>query len=400
MNRKSNLRLGLLVCILIISFVLAGCSRKPSHEFIRIGEIDPLTGKLARHGLEIHEGILLAIEETNLKGGIKGKNVELVTRDDQSLPEVAYGLVQELVQKEKVVAITGGYVDTLVAVISEAARKSEVPYVAAASLQEELTKTKNPYFFRISKLSGFLKPVERFLVEVIKPRKVGILYASTPGSTEFATKLVEFLKIKNIQVPFQEKFRTGISDFTPLIIKMTRYDLDFIISGGFLPDHLLLIRQLKQNNYPLKGYLGPWGIAYPSFVSQMKKDAELLCSTCAWNPGITLPGTEQVSREFVENFEKRFNKTPSTTNMHGYTAAMVIIDALKRTNLDNNNLKNDLRNAISATDLILPMEHVAFDQNGDPLNYEHVIIQIQNGRFVCVYPPERATGKLVYPITD
>ncbi len=401
MNLTKYLVLGFLVCIIgYLCATFQGCVKKSSSETIQIGEIDPLSGKLAKHGLEIHEGIVLAVEEINAAGGIQGREIKLIARDDQSLPEVAFANAQELIQREKVVALTGGYVDTLVGTISEAARKNKTPYVASASLQEELTKTNNPYFFRVSKLSGFVNPIVGFLTHEIKPSRIGILYASTPGSTEFAKKVRALLKVNGIAVPFLEKFKPGISDFSPLIFKMSNYDLDFIISGGFLPDHILFIRQVKENNYRLKGYLGPWGIAYQSFISQMKEDAELLFSTCAWNPGITLPGTEKKSREFVEHFRKRFNKIPNTTNMHGYTSALVILDALKRIDLNNKDLRENLRKAIASTDLVLPMEHVIFDDNGDPIDYNHVIIQIQKGRVVPVYPPERATGKPIYPMVD
>ncbi len=403
MNRLKHLFLVLLLvlqALLVLIFILVpGYARESADETIKIGEIDPLSGKLAKHGIEIHEGILMAVEEINARGGISGKKVELVTRDDQSLPEVAYTIVQELSQRKNVLAITGGYVDTLVSVISTAALKNKIPYVAAASIQEELSKTNNPYFFRISKLSGFLNPITGFLLENIKPRRIGILYASTPGATEFASKLTSSMVNHGIEVPFKEKFKPGLSDFTPLIIKMTRYDLDFIVSGGFLPDHLLLIRQIKQNGYPLKGYLGPWGIAYPSFISQMKDEANLLFSTCAWNPEITLPGTEEQSKKFVEHFKNRFGKIPNTTNMHGYTAAMVILDALKRIDVNHKDAKEHLRDAIAATDILLPMEHVVFDKNGDPLHYKHVVVQIQEGRIVPVYPPARAKAKPIYPMT-
>jgi len=67
---------------------------------VRIGEIDPLTGKLAMHGMEIHQGILYAVEELNSRGGLQGHLVELISRDDQSQPEVAINQTQELLYRE------------------------------------------------------------------------------------------------------------------------------------------------------------------------------------------------------------------------------------------------------------------------------------------------------------
>src|SRR4030042_4286296 len=121
---------------------------------IVIGEINPRSGHLAKHGADIHEGILYAVEEANSRGGLGGRPLRLISRDDQSKPEVAINQAQNLIHREKVVGLLGGYVDSLVGPISELAAKYRVPYVAASSLQRSLTARKNPYFFRVSSLDG------------------------------------------------------------------------------------------------------------------------------------------------------------------------------------------------------------------------------------------------------
>jgi branched-chain amino acid transport system substrate-binding protein len=58
----------------------------------------------------------------------------------------------------------------------------------------------------------------------------------------------------------------------------------------------------------------------------------------------------------------------------------------------------NIRQALAELDLVLPMERVAFDKHGDPLHYQHLVVQIQNGRLQVVYPPERATASIIYPM--
>jgi len=67
-------------------------------------------------------------------------SVELVFRDDQSQPETAMNQAEDLLYREKVLGLVGGYVDSLVAPVSEIAAKHRIPYVASASLQRSLTK--------------------------------------------------------------------------------------------------------------------------------------------------------------------------------------------------------------------------------------------------------------------
>ena len=366
---------------------------------IKIGEINPLSGRFANQGIEIHQGIEVAVAEANTVGGINGNKIQLISRDDQSRPDVVISRAEELCSWEKVSAITGGYVDSLVGPIAAVTQKYKIPYVASASLQKELTQHKNDYLFRVSRLQGFVEPLCGILTEQLKPLRLAILYAATPGSTELAGDLEKCLKKQGLKIRLLEKFRPGTPDFTPLIAKLASMKIDVIVSGGFTPDHILFVRQLKENSITPKAYIGPFGIAYESFIHALGKDANYLYSTCAWNPGITLPGTEDTSESFVDNFQKMFGQQPNTTNMHGYTSAKVLITAIQHVLMIKKNLTGEnIRRSLSKLDLSLPMERIAFDSNGDPLHYRHVVVQIQKGKLVVVYPPERASGHAIYPM--
>ncbi len=367
---------------------------------VTIGEIDPLTGKLAKHGLEIHEGILYAVEEFNSKGGIQGRKIELVSRDDQSLPDVAINQAEDLLYRCKVSGLVGGYVDSLVAPVSELAAKYHVPYVASASLQRTLTLgRKNPFFFRVAHLDGIVEPLCGFLEKAVQPSSVAILYTATPGSTEFGQEVRARLSRAGIDVRVFEKFRPGSPDFSAFLLKVRAAGVDALVCGGFFPDHLILVRQIREQNISLKAYLGPWGVAYPSFIHEMGAASERLFGMCGWNQGITLPGTEAASEAFAEGFQKRFGKPANTTSMHGYTSARALIAALEADLKSGGSLKGeDVSRQLRALDILMPMEHLSFDDKGDPRHYRQVVVQIQSGRLVAVYPPDRAGGPVQWPV--
>jgi branched-chain amino acid transport system substrate-binding protein len=386
-------------CIILCTWFLAFQSNTSSASTIKIGEINPLSGSLAKNGIEIHEGIEVAVAETNEAGGVGGKQLQLISRDDQSRPDVAISRAEELCSWEKVSALTGGYVDSLVGPIAAVAKKHRIPYVASASLQKELAQHKNEFFFRVSCLRGFVEPLCGILAQRFKPRHLAILYASTPGSVELAGDLERCAKTHGLNVQLIEKFRPGTPDFTPLIAKLDDMNIDVIVSGGFTPDHILFVRQLKENRISPKAYIGPFGIAYESFIRTMGKDADYLYSTCAWNPGITEPGTEAASKAFVQKFNRMFNKQPNTTNMHGYTSARALVAAMQAVLHNGLPVTGDnIRAALTKLDLVLPMEHLAFDKTGNPLHYNHTIVQIQKGKLVVVYPSDRAAEQAIYPM--
>lgn len=390
-------RFPIIACLLLLAFWCYSPFARAAT--IKIGEINPLSGRLAKQGVEIHQGIAVAVAEVNETGGLDGLRVEVISRDDQSQPDVAISRAEELCGWKKVLALTGGYVDSLVGPVSQIAKKYQVPYVASASLQKELTQGGNPYFFRVARLQGFVEPICSILSDHVHSQRLALLHAATPGSTEFARELRSCLQSRGIAILLMEKFRPGTPDFTPLIGKLANMNIEVIISGGFFADHLLLLRQLKENRVNPKAYIGPFGIAYESFIREMGDDAEYLYSTCAWNPGITNPGTEAASKNFVERFRSMFQREPNTTNMHGYTSTRAVLTAMQNVLHQKKPLTGpNIRQSLAELDLVLPMERVAFDKHGDPRHYQHLVVQIQKGKFEVVYPPERATAPAIYPM--
>jgi branched-chain amino acid transport system substrate-binding protein len=366
---------------------------------IRLGEINPLSGHLAKHGLEIHQGILYAVEEANAQGGVAGRRVALLSRDDQSKPEVAVNQAQDLIFRGKVTGLVGGYVDALVGPISQQAARHQVPYVASASLQQAITGNKNPFFFRVSRLEGIVQPLSRFLSQTLSCRRAAVLYAASPGAAEFANGLRADLRQMRTDTVLQEKFRPGLPDFSVFLLKLPPAQVEALISGGFYADNLILVRQLRERPLGLKAFIAPWGVAYQSFIDEVGPASEGLFGTCAWNPGITQPGTEKASQAFVEGFRGKFGKEPNTTTMHGYTSTRALLAAIEQVLQAGAQPSGEaVRQALARLDLHLPMERLAFDAHGDPQHYQHVIVQIQKQRLVVVYPPERATGQVDFSL--
>lgn len=391
-------RAGLIAWFLVV-LVFGSVLPLKASEVIRLGEINPLSGQLAKHGLEIHQGILYAVEEANARGGVAGHPVELLSRDDQSKPDVAVNQAQDLIFRGKVTGLVGGYVDSLVGPISQQAARHRVPYVASASLQQAFTGNKNPYFFRVSKLEGIVQPLCRFLTDYLKTRRVAVLHAASPGATEFADRVQATLSQLGGNHVLQEKFRPGWPDFAVFLLKLPPARVEALISGGFYADNLILVRQLRERPLGLKAFIGPWGVAYQSFIDEVGPASEGLFGTCAWNPGITQPGTEPASQAFVEGFRKKFGKEPNTTTMHGYTSARALLAAIEGVLRQGSRLTGEaISQALARLDLQLPMERLTFDQHGDPRHYQHVMVQIQKQRLVVVYPPERATGQVDFSL--
>jgi branched-chain amino acid transport system substrate-binding protein len=113
---------------------------------------------------------------------------------------------------------------------------------------------------------------------------------------------------------------------------------------------------------------------------------------------MSLPGDLEGSRAFEAGFARQFDHPPAPLSMYGYAATRAVLAALEKASRRSIPPDRDaIRDALRGTDLKLPLEHLQFDEHGDPLRFEVGIFQVQNGRHVLLYPRDRATGKVIQP---
>lgn len=381
-----------------LSLLILAATGAWASEPIVIGEINPRTGVLAVQGTAVHQGILLAVEEVSARGGIGGRPITLLARDDEGKPERAIAAAEELASRHRAVALIGGYVDSLVGPIGEVADRSRIPYLATASLDERLTKRGNRYFFRISSLEAYVKVMTGIILEAFRAKNVAILHSVTPGSSQLARRQRDTLERHGVRVSVFEAFSPGLSDFTPLLARVRDQGGEVLISDTFFADHLLLVRQMAQTGISVKAFLGAFGMEFPAVIKELGPASEGLFGTTSWQPGVTLGGSEKDSLAFIEAFKQRFAREPVPLTMHGYAAAKTLLSALESVAASGKPITGDaLRDALAKADIESPLGRVKFDENGDPLYYERVVIQIQGGKHVVVYPKERATAAIRYP---
>jgi branched-chain amino acid transport system substrate-binding protein len=365
---------------------------------IVLGEIDSRTGLLAAQGLAIAQGVRIAIDGANAAGGVGGRPLRLLERDDEGKAERAIAAAEELVSRRGAVALVGGYVDSLVGPVSEVAERAGVPYLAAASLDERLTARGYRHFFRVSSLGPYVTATVGVVRDLVGARRVAILHATTPGATQLAARQREEFRAAGIKVVAFEPFAPGLSDFVPLLRRVRDGRADVLVSDAFFADHLLLVRQLTRGGIRLPGFLGAFGLEFPEAIRELGGAAEGLLGTTTWQPGVYVPAAPAESQAFVEAYRARFRRDPVPLSMHGYAAARALLAALTSAAAGGRPLTpGTLREALARVDVDTPLGRVRFGPEGDPVEYRRVVLQVQGGRHVVVYPREAASAPLVHP---
>ena len=118
-------------------------------ESVKIGFNAPLTGFAAADGKSALNGALLAVEQANAKGGIKGVKIELVYYDDQASPKNSVPVANKLIEKDKVVVGISGSYSGATRAAAGVFQKAGVPYISAYAIHPDITRAGN-YVFRTS----------------------------------------------------------------------------------------------------------------------------------------------------------------------------------------------------------------------------------------------------------
>ena len=155
-----------------------------AQDTVKLGLVAALSGQSAKSGEAIVRGLSLAIDEINGKGGVLGKKLELIVRDDESNPAKGATAARELVQREKVVALFGG-LDTPVSIaIVPFVNQSKVPFMGVWAAGTPITRNgaAENYVFRVSAVDELVdKALVDYSIAKYSAKKPGMILVNNPS---------------------------------------------------------------------------------------------------------------------------------------------------------------------------------------------------------------------------
>ncbi|WP_310491521.1 ABC transporter substrate-binding protein [Dechloromonas sp.] len=248
---------------------------------IKIGVIGPLSAKSSEDmGLSIVGGARVFLSDINTTGGIMGRPIELVIRDDQAKPEVGVAIARELVEKEKVVAVVG-FANTGVALPSaKVLQEARIPLIVSGSTGATVIRTFMPpaypvsYVFRTS-ASDELQPVV-ILDDVIDRRKLGriaLLHDESPYGQLGRQSVLAELERRKLKPVAVASFKVGETDMRAQLQQVKASGADVIVMYCLGTDAATLVKSAEKINLKLP-MVGPWTLSQKTFIDQAGKSAE------------------------------------------------------------------------------------------------------------------------------
>lgn len=395
------MRFGKILPILAATALLSATSAIAQP--IKVGLTGPFTGGSASMGVSMRDGVKIAVEEINKNGGVLGRPLLLVERDDQARNEVGVQIAQELISKEEVVA-TLGFINTGVALASQRFyQEAEIPVINNVATGTLITRqflppdNKNNYVFRTSAndviQSGMMAD------EAIGRRgfkKPAILADSTNYGQLGRADLEKALAAKNITPVAIEKFNIGDTDMTSQLLRAKQADADVILTYGIGPELAQIANGMAKLGWKVP-IIGSWTLSMSTFIDNAGANGE----------GATMPQTfiqtpnTPRRKAFIEAYQAatKLDRIPSPISAaQGYDSVYLLAAAITQAkSTDGAKIRAALENLNTKVEGVVTIydhPYSATDHEAITANIP-VFGMVKNGRVVIAHEEDIAGDKAV-----
>ncbi len=212
---------------------------------IKIGWIGSMTGPLAKWGA--YQAALLAQDEVNARGGVKGRQLEIVFEDAHADGKAAVSAFEKLTALDRVSFVLGGHCTPESLAIAPLAERKKILTIASITSTPKLTNA-GDYIFRVTPVSIQLADVlAPYAYKVARVRKLAILYENTDYVQPPAERLSDLFKAEGGSVTSIDSFNREETDFRSILLRISAKRPDALYFGVQSPDTaLVLARQFRQ----------------------------------------------------------------------------------------------------------------------------------------------------------
>jgi branched-chain amino acid transport system substrate-binding protein len=336
---------------------------------IVFGVSTAITGPAPLEGERTKQGIMMAVEEINQKGGVLGKQLKPLIEDDQNTANVAVNAVNKLIS-ENVVVLVGPHRSGNASAVQHIVARNKVVFMTGGT-SPKLVTFNNPYLFRVRASDQLVaKIAAKYAVEELKAKKVGLFYNNDEYGTGAKGVIEEYLKSINIPL-VSDGHNTGDKDMTGQIAKMKREKIDCLISWSHVPETAVEVRQLKELslNVPVIGGPTHTNQEFLGLVDAPAIEGHFsVTDFAADNP-------EPRVQDFTKRIKAKYSIVPEIYVASYYDAVYALADAIKRANSSD---REAVRKALSATKGLAGVMSTLSANDKNELVHEAVIVTIKN----------------------
>ena len=389
-------RISVVLATAVTAALLLGCPPKneggggggtpaASGNEILIGEYGSLTGPQATFGTSTHNGIMMAIDEINAKGGVAGKKLKVLTEDDQSKQEEAANAVTKLISQNGVVAVLGEVASSSSIAAAPICESNKVPMITPSSTNPQVTQ-KGEYIFRMC----FTDDYQGHSMADYVAKQLGVKTAAilTDVKSDYSQGLAHFFEERFTQlggkIVARASYANGDSDFKAQLTSVKSSNPQILFVPGYYTD----IGQIaiQKNDLGITAPLvGGDGWESPKLVEIGGKALEGSYYSNHYFYGDPNP----LVRDFVQKYKDRYGQTPDAMAALAYDAARVLADAISRAGgkTDGPTLRDAIKNT---KDFAGVTGTITLGPDRNPIGKKLIVEEIRNGQLAlkATYEPQ------------
>ena len=358
-----------------LTFTLVGIGF--AADTIKLGVAGPHSGDLASYGIPSVHAAEIVVKKINAKGGVMGKQVELLVEDDVCKPEIATNTATKLVSEG---------VDVVLGHICSGATKAALGIYKDANKIAMSPSATNPALTQSGEYPNFYRTIASddaqaqlevdFALNNLKAKKIAVLHDKGDygkGLAEFAKSFLE--KNPGAEVVLFEGVTPGAVDYSAVVQKIKQSGADAVIFGGYHPEASKIVTQMRKKKMKT-AFVSDDGVKDDTFIKVAGQYAE----------GVYATGPKDLSsnpmyKEAVEEHRKAYGEDPGAFYPQAYAATLALLNAIEKAGSTD---YDALRKALQTNDVDTPLGKIRFDAKGDATGVGFSVYQVKNGKYVEV----------------
>jgi branched-chain amino acid transport system substrate-binding protein len=361
----------------LLATILTAAAFAQSGTSIKLADVAELSGGGATVGTNWKNGIDLAIEEINAKGGVLGRKLEVTHADSQSNPGVARAQVQKALDHEPYVLLGPGYSGSV---------KVTAPLAAEAGIAQimggeaaELTQAGNKFLFRTSfGQQSSMPKVAKYINDDIKAKSVAIVWVNNDFGRGGRDVIAREFARYGIKVAADLSTEAGQADFAADVSKIKAANPDAVFIYLNEEESARILKELKRQGVtvPLIGETTLVG----QKVVELAGDA---ANGARGHVGLTTDAPVDLIKGFREKFVKKYSYIPDHNGIKGYLAVYMVKAATEKIGKVDGKALADALHGLTVRAANEPgiLMDVTFDQNGD-IDRQGFLVEIVEGKQV------------------
>jgi branched-chain amino acid transport system substrate-binding protein len=318
---------------LVMGLSLLACTKKSDD--IKVGVFGPFSGGSAPMGVSMRNGVTIAIDEINAAGGILGKKVVMVDRDDEAKNERGGQIMQEFLDKEKVVAVLGPINTGVADASTQYPNQKKVPMIinvsAGAKVNELFKNNPENYVFRIAANDDIQS--KAIVGEALKRgfKKPALLCDDTNYGQNGREKMEQALAAAGVKPAYVGKFKIKDTDMSAQLQEAKAAKADVLLAYGIGPELAAVSNSLVRIGWKPE-MIGSWTLSMSNYITNAGKNGN---GTKMPQTFIETAASSDRQKKFLADYKAKFNESPiasAVSAAQGYDSMYLLAMAVKQAN--------------------------------------------------------------------